>query len=102
MRVVDQKKTAVVTERATTPRSYVVVTEDGTSIRRNRRPLVSLPQTVQQDLPHLYRHSSMYPQIAKHQHMLSKQPDLHGWLGRQSDLTYKTLVLIDVTLRNRN
>ena len=50
--VVDQKKkTAVVTERATTHRSYVVVTQDGNPIRRNRRHLVSLPQTVQQELP---------------------------------------------------
>ena len=49
--VVDQKKTANVTERATTPRSYVVVTQDGNPIRRNRRHLVSLPQTVQQQLP---------------------------------------------------
>ena len=49
--LVDQKKPAVVTERATTARSYVVVTQDGNQIRRNRRHLVSLPQTVQQELP---------------------------------------------------
>ena len=38
-------------------------------------------------------------QIAKHQPMMSKQPDLGGWLGRQSRLTYNTFcfVLIDVT-----
>jgi len=48
--VVDQKNPAVVTERATTARSYVV-TQDGNPIRRNRRHLVSLPQTVQQELP---------------------------------------------------
>ena len=41
----------VVTERATTLRSYVVVTQDGNPIRRNRPHLVSLPQTVQQELP---------------------------------------------------
>ena len=51
MWLVDQKKTAVVTDRATTPRSYVVVTQDGNPIGRNRRHLVSLPQTVQQQLP---------------------------------------------------
>lgn len=49
--VVDQKKPAVVTERATTPRSYVVVTQYDNLIQRNRRHLVSLPQTVQQELP---------------------------------------------------
>ena len=32
-------------------RSYVVVTQSGNPIRRNRRHLVSLPQTVQQELP---------------------------------------------------
>lgn len=45
--VVNQKKSAV-TERAATPMSYVVVTQDGNPIRRNRRHLVFLPQTVQQ------------------------------------------------------
>ena len=49
--VVDQKKPEVVTERATKSRSYVVVTQDGNPIRRNRRHLVSLPRTVQQELP---------------------------------------------------
>ena len=49
--VVDQKKPAVVTERDTTRRSYVVVTQDSNPIRRNRRHLVSLPQTVQQQFP---------------------------------------------------
>ena len=67
--VVDQKKPAVVTERDTTPRSYVVVTQDSNPILRNRRHLVSLPQTVQQYLP-LYHHSKMDPQLAKHQPML--------------------------------
>ena len=51
MWVVDQQKPKVVTERATTPRSYVVVTQDGNPIRRNGRHLVSLPEVVQQELP---------------------------------------------------
>ena len=49
--VVDQKKPEVVTEKATKSRSYVVLTQDGNPIRRNRRHLVSLPRTVQQELP---------------------------------------------------
>ena len=43
----------------------------------------------------------MDPQLAKHQPMLWKQPDLDGRLSRQSDLTYKKFVLLfflDVTL----
>ena len=44
------KNKTVVTERATTPRSYVVVTQDGNPIRRNGRHLVSLTETVQQEL----------------------------------------------------
>ena len=94
MWVVDQKKPAVFTERATTPRSYVVVTQDGNPIRRNRRHLVSLPQKVQQELPQKEEttpSSLPSPQYgspdSKHQPMMSKQPDLDGWLGRQSDLT---------------
>ena len=106
----DNKKTTVVTERATPHRSYVTVTKDGNPIQGNRRDIVSLPQTFQHELPHkrrqphhLNHHRSMDPQIAKHQPMMSKQPDLGGWLGHQSLLTYNTFcfVLIDVTLRNR-
>ena len=37
----------------------------------------------------------MEPQIAKHQPMMSKQPDLGGWLGRQSLLTYDLLFCFD-------
>ena len=101
MWVVDQKKTAVVTERATAPRSYVVVTQDCNPIWRNRRHLVSLQQTVQQELvqkeettPSSLPSQPGGSQLAKHQPMLSKQPNLDGWLGRQSDLTYKTFVLL--------
>ena len=39
--VVDQKTPAVVTKKDTTPMSYTVNTEAGTTIRRNRRHLVS-------------------------------------------------------------
>ena len=41
--VVDQKTPAVVTKKDTTPMSYTVNTEAGTTIRRNRRHLVSMP-----------------------------------------------------------
>ena len=41
--VVDQKTPARVTKKDTTPRSYTVNTEAGTTIRRNRRHLVSMP-----------------------------------------------------------
>ena len=41
--VVNQKTPAVVTKKDTTPRSYTVNTEAGTTIRRNRRHLVSMP-----------------------------------------------------------
>ena len=40
---VDQKTPAVVTKKDTTPRSYTVNTEAGTTIQRNRRHLVSIP-----------------------------------------------------------
>ena len=88
--VVDQKKPAVVTERATTTRSYAVVTQDGNQIRRNRRHLWSPchRQSNRSSLrkrrqPHqLYHHRSVDPQIAKHHSMMSKLPDLDGWLGR--------------------
>ena len=58
------------------------------SLRKRRQP------------HHFYHHRIMDPQIAKHQPMMLKQPDVDGWLGHQSVLTYNTFcfVLIDMTL----
>ena len=44
--VFDQKTPANVTEKAETPRSYVVETESGSPITRNRRHLVPIPEST--------------------------------------------------------
>ena len=49
--VTDQKTPAMVTEKAPTPRSYMVETEAGSSIRRNRRHLVAMPESTIKDTP---------------------------------------------------
>ena len=42
--VVDQKTPAIVTEKASTPRSYMVETQAGSTIRRNRQHLIPVPE----------------------------------------------------------
>ena len=49
--VVDQKTSAIVTEKASTPRSYMVETQAASTIRRNGQHLIPVPEHPVKDTP---------------------------------------------------
>lgn len=90
----DQKTPAVVSEKAATPRSYVVETNNGNPVPRNRLHLIPMPESIIKESPPLKKrlhllHQQMEVHAIRSYLMLLKQLDPDVPLDHPSGLTYR-------------